>query len=198
MNWIDYHKYTPHNRFSTPNDEVASVTFIFVGHLTTNKGPDVLLRASKILKQNGIRFRVVICGQGPLYHDLEQDIQTFDLASEVELRGWITGELLISALWDAQVFVLPTHSEGMPNALLEAMAAGLPVISTRVSSIPEIVDVGVNGLLVQPGNAEELANAMQQMASSAKTRKIMGSNNLTYVRERHSIENAWQVVADLL
>lgn len=108
------------------------------------------------------------------------------------------GAALKQMLWDAQVFVLPTHSEGMPNALLEAMAAGLPVISPPVSSIPEIVTEGINGCLVEPGDAEALADAMRRMIDSADSLSAIGAANRARIRDQHSVDHAWRVIAGLL
>lgn len=199
MNWLDIERYS--SSATSPAsiiDNPSPVTFVFVGHLDANKAPDVLLQAAKILAERNVSFRLVLCGDGPLYTRLQQDILSFALSSQVELRGWVVGDDLVQTLWNADVFVLPTNSEGMPNALLEAMAAGLPVISTSVSSIPEIVINGENGFLVEPGNPLKLADVMEQMIEAPELRKHMRQNNLVAVRKNHSIDTAWRAVADIL
>lgn len=199
MNWIDYRKYERPERPAVPQDRADQPTkFVFVGHLTANKAPDVLLAAARLLKERGVPFHLVFCGQGPLYEQLQRDIQAFDLGAQVDLRGWVVGDALIQALWAADVFVLPTHSEGMPNALLEAMAAGLPAITTPVSSIPEIISEGENGLLVLPGDAVSLANAMEQLSRSPELRATMSANNRARIRQNHTIDESWVRIADLL
>lgn len=199
MNWIDAQKYVPAALPCASTTALPDVVkFIFVGHLSANKAPDVLLQAGRILKDRGIPFHLIFCGDGPLRTQLEQDVKKFELTSQVEMRGWVVGDELVQALWEANVFVLPTHSEGMPNALLEAMAAGLPVITTRVSSIPEIVTEGENGFLVQPGSALELADAMQRMMYDPENRARMAEANMKRIQQNHSIEMAWRAIASIL
>lgn len=199
MNWINDGNYAPSTKVSlSHSSDTHEITFIFVGHLTANKAPDVLLNAAKILKERGLPFRLVFCGQGPLYEKLQKDVFVLQLTTEVELRGWVVDDALINALWDADVFVLPTHSEGMPNALLEAMAAGLPVITTPVSSIPEIVTENENGLFVQPSDPIGLADAMEKMISSPQLREKMRKNNTVRIKEKHTVDNVWPLIADML
>lgn len=199
MNWINAISYLPPKKAVTADEAtISEFTFIFVGHLTMNKAPDVLLSAARILKERGLSFKVVICGHGPLFDELAQDIVKYQLSTAVQLCGWVIGEALLDMLWNADVFVLPSHSEGMPNALLEAMAAGLPVITTPVSSIPEIVTEFENGLFVQPGDIVSLTNAMEKMIVSSQLREDMSKNNIARVLRNHTVDSAWPIIAKLL
>jgi len=199
MNWVFADRYVkPAPTLDDPDDEAHVFTYIFVGHLTENKAPDVLIESAKLLRSRGINFRLVLCGNGPLYEQLQEAILKAQMLSVVELRGWVVGDELLKAMWNADVFVLPTYSEGMPNALLEAMAAGMPVISTPVSAIPEIVTEGENGLLVPPGNAVALADAMEKLFRQPELRQMMSQHNFERIRLNHTIDGVWRRIADLL
>jgi glycosyltransferase involved in cell wall biosynthesis len=94
-----------------------------------------------------------------------------------ELTGDVREERKTSLLQSASLFVLPSHNEGLPIALAEGMAAGLPVISTPVGGIPEIIRNGYNGFLVPPGDADALADKLFILASDPQLRHTMGSRN---------------------
>jgi glycosyltransferase involved in cell wall biosynthesis len=92
----------------------------------------------------------------------------------VTVRDWLNVQQRDQLLAESDVFVLPSYNEGLPMAMLEAMAWGLPPLCTPVGSIPEYVTSGVNGVMVQPGNVPELANAIQQLATDGAARVRMG------------------------
>ena len=134
-----------------------------VGRLSPEKGGvDVLVRAVELLRHDHPRARLVVVGDGPLRPDLEKLAD--DLGSDMVFTGTRTDiARLLSAM---DIFVLPSLMEAMPIALLEAMAMRLPVVATKVGGVPEIVDDGVNGLVVPPGDEAALHSALHLLVGN--------------------------------
>jgi len=116
-----------------------------------------------------------------------------DMTKHFEFLGIIEGEAKTKALTNADMFILPSYNEGLPIAMLEAMAAGLPVVSTRVGAIPEVIEEGVNGFLIEPGDFNTLADRVIKLAGDGRLRRSMGERNRMKARQ-YDINS----VADLL
>lgn len=143
---------------------------VMVANLTPIKGHSVLLEALSRLPSPPA-FSVV--GSGELLDDLQTEVLRRGLGESVEFHTGITDPT--SHLADAQFFVLSSPSEGLPNAVMEAMATGLPVVAFRVGGIPEIVEDGVSGILVNPGDVEGLTEAIGRVASDPAWRAAAGT-----------------------
>jgi len=128
-----------------------------VGRLEERKGHEHFLRAARAMlaAANGLRPQVVIVGDGPLRGRLARQAGELGVAESVRFTGAVEDVRVPLAAMD--VFVLPSRAEGMSNALLEAMAAGLPVVATAVGGTSEVLDAGRTGLLVPPDDASALA-----------------------------------------
>jgi glycosyltransferase involved in cell wall biosynthesis len=154
----------PYTRAGRAPDRLLSV-----GRLDPIKGFDVLLEALAQLKQRGVEFRCTIIGEGPERARLEARRDALGLGMEVAMPGPAPYAAVLAAMASATLMVLPCvvtpggNSDGIPNVLTEAMATGLPVVSTRVSGIPELVDDGHSGLLVAPGDATAFADAVEAL-----------------------------------
>jgi len=130
-----------------------------VGRLSPEKGVDLLLDACATLIRNGLAFSVVIAGDGPERASLEDRCRRLALASTVRFLGQISN---VDALYDhLDLLVLPSRSEGLPNTLLEAMRADVPVVATSVGAVPEVVGTSAAARLVAPGSAAVLAEAIE-------------------------------------
>jgi glycosyltransferase involved in cell wall biosynthesis len=106
--------------------------------------------------------------------------------AQLELPGWVAGEAKARLLAEAAIYVLPSHNENLPVSILEAMAAGLPVVSTRVGGIPDAVRHGTEGLLVTPGAREELAQALLRLLSDPALARKMGDSGRRRVASEFS------------
>jgi glycosyltransferase involved in cell wall biosynthesis len=154
--------------------------FLSIGRLVPTKGYAALIDAYRLLKEKGVAFRAVVVGQGPLRRALERRIRRAGLEDQVELRPAMSQEELHGLYARACAFVLPSEiagngdRDGIPNVILEAMAMGLPVVSTTVSGIPEAVQDRRTGLLVEPGDAKAVAHAMEILLRRPKLARIMG------------------------
>jgi glycosyltransferase involved in cell wall biosynthesis len=157
-------------------DARAGDLLVAVGRLDPIKGFDVLVEALALLAARGMRFRCRIIGEGPERGALAARIQRHGLADRVELCGAQAQEVVQAALHGAALFVLPCvvaadgNRDGIPVAMMEAMAAGAPVVSTRVSGIPELVGEG-EGVLVAPNDASALAEALAGLLADPARRE---------------------------
>ena len=150
---------------------------VTVGRLDPIKGFDVLVDALAALERQGRRVRCQVIGEGPLRSALQARIDRQRLSERVELIGARPQDELRAALCAATIFALPSliapsgDRDGIPVSLMEAMAAGAPVVSTRVSGIPELIEDEREGLLVSPGDSQALAAALARLLDDAALRR---------------------------
>jgi glycosyltransferase involved in cell wall biosynthesis len=148
----------------------SKVIVTFVGRLAPPKDLTMLLKAVKPLA--GIE--VLIVGDGELRKEVEKYILKNGLSKKVFLLG--EREDVPEILVNSDVFVLPSRWEGLPFTIIEAMMAGLPVIASKVGGVPELVDDGITGFLVPPGDYRSLAQAIQKLVDDKNLREVMGKN----------------------
>jgi glycosyltransferase involved in cell wall biosynthesis len=183
-----------------PNRDASSVPekpiVLSVGRLVEKKGFQDLLQALLIVKERGEPFHCTIYGDGPLWEQLERWVEDHGMAGEVRLMGDCTQQELISIYQKATLFVLtPVQTDdgdrdGIPNVLVEAMAVGLPVITTAVAGIPELVDNDQNGLLYQPHDVEGISSGIIELLRNAEKRRQFGDAGSKKVREQFDISQA--------
>jgi len=167
-----------------------------VGRLVEKKGFQDLLQALLIVKKSGENFQCAIYGDGPLGQQLREWIDEHDMAGEIQLNGDCTQQELVSIYQNATLFVLtPVQTEdgdrdGIPNVLVEAMAVGLPVITTAVSGIPELVENNRNGLLYSPHDVDGISSGIIELLRNAQKRRQLGSAASKKVREQFDIAQA--------
>ena len=143
-----------------------------VGVLRRQKALDVLIQAAAILRAEFPRLRVLMVGSGPEREPLEKLIVELDLSSTVSLLGYRTDVPELLPIFD--VAAASSDFEGSPLSILEYMEAGLPVVSTRVGGVPDLVEDGVTGLLVNPGDPAALAGALAELLGDRERRAEMG------------------------
>jgi len=175
---------------------------IAVGQLKERKGFRYLVEACRILLDRGYDMECRIIGEGPLRVDLEAQIHSLGLDNRVFLDGALPHEEVIEKYAAASLFVLPAilgadgDRDGIPNVILEAMAMELPVVSTHHSGIPEVVEDGVNGLLVSPADAPALASALAGLLDDPECRREMGKRGRKTVVEKFDPEKNIQQLLD--
>lgn len=158
--------------------------YVFVGWLVPEKGVLELLEAISLIRLEH-RFRLTFVGGGTLEKKIAERAKQYGWSDEIVIAGWKQPCEVIQILDEADVFVLPSHAEGFPNALLEAMARGLPAICTEVGGISDSLYHDINGFLIPPRNAMALADAMSRYlmdpslisSQSAETLKIVARNH---------------------
>lgn len=179
--------------------DINPPTILFIGRLVEKKGVGVLIEACSRLKKGGFAFQCVIVGEGPMQSELEKQAQQLNLAEDVIFTGGLD-QASLHAYWQtASVFVLPSviaannDRDGIPVALMEAMAIGLPVVSTTVSGIPELIDDQISGLLVPPGDSVELAAAITQILADKDYSRILARRARAKIEREYDIsQNALQ------
>ena len=191
-NWVDANRYSP----SSKNNSLTK--FMFMGWLEKFKGVQHLVEAADQLNQAGHKFKVDIYGGGRELQPLTELCSQLDLNQVVEFHGWVSGPAKLAALETANVSILPSYSEGMPNSVLEAMACGLAVISTPVGGVPALIQSQEQGILVEVGDAKGLAEAMLSLIQDPERIERMGIANREFVEKNHHIENVWPVMSRVL
>lgn len=142
---------------------------LFLGVLISRKGVHDLINAIVLLnetkKLNNIRF--VIAGTGDEEDALKKQVTDSGLNQFVKFLGWINGTDKYDVMLHSQIMVLPSYNEGLPISILEAISYGMPVISTPVGDIPSAIKDGINGYLVEPGNVQQIANAIEKLSTKS-------------------------------
>ncbi len=160
---------------------------ICVSKLRYQKGIDVLLQAWRLVHEQFPQAQLILVGDGPLQTQLERMAQALGIAGSVEFTGLQSD--IPAQFHRGGLAVLPSLWEGMPNAVLEAMACGLPCVATRVSGSEDIIQHGVNGLLVGPGDYQGMAQALLTLLRDPALAKKYGQAGRATIEKRYSFEN---------
>ncbi len=162
-------------------------TLVYAGRLSPEKGLLSLIQALGIVDKSAFEFQCLILGEGPTLEAITQEIERTDLKNKI----FLTGNRSDIRAWlpHCDIFVLPSIWEGASMALLEAMAAGLPIVATATGGTPELVEDGISGILVPPADPTALADALIQLLGSVELREKMGKAGYKLVNENFQIEN---------
>jgi colanic acid/amylovoran biosynthesis glycosyltransferase len=175
-----------------------------VGQLAERKGFAQLVTACGVMRDRGYRFECRIIGRGPQRPRLDGLIAALSLGDVVSLRGALSHESVVDHYRQATMVVLPCvrteqgDVDGIPNVLVEAMALGVPVVSSDLPAIRELVTHGVDGLLVPAGDSEALAAALCRLLDDPQLRRRLGGEGRHTVVERFDVEKNVQMLADTL
>ncbi len=154
--------------------EHADPHLLFLGLLGARKGVPELLQAFRFVHAALPAARLVLAGNGE-ERSIGQEIAALGLDGCVDVMGWVPEERKAAVFADADLLVLPSHREGLPLAVLEAMSFGLPVVATRVGGIPDVLTDGVEGFLVDEGDIEGLADRLTRLAADPELRSRLGA-----------------------
>jgi glycosyltransferase involved in cell wall biosynthesis len=166
------------------------------GRIVHQKGFDLAMRALGGLKDLSWEWR--IAGDGPQMDILKSLAKELGIEERVIFLGWQSREQLIECYRQANIFLFPSRHEGMPNAMLEAMASGLPLVASCIAGNEELVVDGKTGYLVRSEDIEALQEALKRLLSDATLREQMGRASRQYVEENYSWESTAQQYAMLL
>jgi glycosyltransferase involved in cell wall biosynthesis len=192
--WIDT---TPYAGLTAPT-EASPVVVLFMGWIVRNKGIFDLVEAVRRFRDDLHAARFVICGGGPELETLQQWIADLQLSSSFDFRGWVFGAEKFLVLQQATIFVLPSYREGVPNALLEAMAAGRAVVATRVGGIPDLIIDESMGRLVEAGDPEALGKALVELCHNPALRYALGAKAHEHILAHHDINQISYQFLDIL
>jgi glycosyltransferase involved in cell wall biosynthesis len=178
-------------------DDDRPVRILNVGRLTPVKGQALLVEALAQLRADGVEAALTIVGEGPARAEIESAARRLGVAEHVSLLGAV-GQGEIRALYEeASIFCLSSFAEGVPVVLMEAMAMEIPVVAPAIMGIPELVESGVSGVLVRPGRADQMADAVRDLARSPEARAKLGRAARRTVLDEFEIDRSAEQLAAL-
>jgi glycosyltransferase involved in cell wall biosynthesis len=189
---LDFSRFPSFEKNTSSNGE-KPVVILSVGRLVEKKGTDVLLEALARLPKE-LRWRLVHVGGGPLKDKLNRLARSLGIAERIEWRGARTQIELLAEYRAADLFVLASRvarngdRDGLPNVLAEAQSQALACVASRVSGIPELIEDGVTGVLVEPEAPKELARAIEKLIREPLRRSALGEAGWRRVREKFGLE----------
>lgn len=162
---VDTDVFHPAERSGDPVPAGGPVRLLFVGDLVPPKGVDELVTAVLAARAGGAALTLDLVGDGPLRAPLESRVAAAGTGAAVRFHGTVPRAAVADRLRAADCLVLPSHNEGTPVSVMEALTCGVPVLATRVGGIPDLVRDGVDGLLVPPGAPDALAAALRRLCT---------------------------------
>jgi glycosyltransferase involved in cell wall biosynthesis len=191
-NGIDYFPYA--KRLRARSDPSLPLRLVYMGRLAKEKGLYELLEGLRLARDEGSKAELVIAGTGPEQEALRRFVHDAGLDATVSFAGPVLGANKSALFADSDVFVLASYAEGMPYALLESMAAGVPAIVTRVGAIPDVVEEGIHGLFVPLQDATAIAQAIARLANERDLLAQMGAACRKQIARNYTAE---RVAGDL-
>jgi len=164
---------------------------VFVGWVTRQKGVFEALEVLERVRGLHLPATLTVIGGGRDLDTFRAAVQARGLSRAVSAPGWVSGQEVQRILRVSDVFLFPSHFEGLPNAVIEAMAAGLPVVATRVGGVPDLIHHGDNGFLVDVGDVERMTALVGELLAHPDRAWEMGLRARQTVTERCDIERVW-------
>lgn len=174
------------------NKEQTETYVLYTGILRARKGLFDLIKCAEYVCKVYSDVKFVVCGRGPFLLKLEKEIQKMDLQRKIVLLGYVKRSKLIQIYQNATIHVVPSHYEGLPTTLLEAMSCGLPVVATDIGGNNEVISFGENGFLVPPKSPEDMAKVIIRLLDDASLREKIGGAARKTIEEHYT----WDKVAD--
>ena len=171
-----------------PGAPQGALRLIYIGRLSRQKGLDEALAGLSLARAEGIEANLVIAGSGPDEAFLRGRVEALGLGPAVRFAGAVFGAEKMALLAEADVLLFPTYAEGLPYALLECMAAGIPAITTRVGAIPDVLISGLHGIFVPPRTVHPIAQAIGELARNRTLLAQMSAACRVRVATRYSLQ----------
>jgi glycosyltransferase involved in cell wall biosynthesis len=169
------------------SNSATAAEVLFVGRLLHGKGLSLLFEAVAELRRRRLDVTLSVVGDGPARAEVEAAVRARRLTEHVRLLGSVGQDELLAKYAGADVFCLPSFAEGIPVVAMEAMAMELPVVTTRIMGIPELVEDGATGLLVPPGRVDALTDALDRLIRAPEERTRMGVAGREKVRADYDV-----------
>ncbi len=178
---VDVNKYSP--KYS------GGGYILFGGRLAPEKGIHLLIRAYSTLNNIAqAKFKLVICGSGPLEKELKDLSSSFGIQDRVFFISWLPNPEFIKKVAESAIFVMPSMYEGMPVAILEAMASGKPIIASNVPGPQDLITHGQNGYLFEKGNIVQLKEFLELLIGNSDLREELGKQARETIEEKYTFE----------
>ena len=185
-NGIDNNVFKPIEKKSGDN------YILFTGRLSYRKGLFDLIECGKYICKKYPNISFILVGKGPLLDELRKRVNELGMTKQFKFVGFVNREELITLYQNATIYVLPSHYEGLPTVLLEAMSCGLPVIATAVSGNLDVISHGKNGILIPPKAPEKMAEAISLLLENAELKKHLGENARKTIEENFT----WDIISN--
>jgi glycosyltransferase involved in cell wall biosynthesis len=186
-NAVDINEFSP--------GQTNGKSLLYIGRFVHNNGIQDLLAALPLILDSHSDAEVHLVGSGPLEEDVQKSIQSSGLSGSVTTYDYVDD---ISEMYDlASVFCRPSYSEGLPLTMLEAMASGVPPVVTGISGVPEVVTDHETGVLLEPGNPDEVAQAVIELFDDTDLRKRLSKNARKYMTENLTWEQRTERIMEV-
>lgn len=163
---------------------------VCIGRLCEQKGQVLIVEALNLLKNKNIDFHLTLVGDGEMRADIEEKINQYKLNEQVSITGWMSSDRVKEEILKAKFTILPSFAEGLPVVIMESMSLEVPVISTFIAGIPELIKHEENGWLVAAGDVTGLATALENaLKMDSKQIALLGRKARISAIERHNIDN---------
>jgi glycosyltransferase involved in cell wall biosynthesis len=179
-------------------DATGEPRILCVGRLVQRKGQSLLVEACAALLERGVPVQLTLVGDGPTRADLEAQARRIGVGDRVHFAGAVGHDAVLPMLRSADIFCLPSFSEGVPVVLMEAMAHSIPVVTTQIMGIPELVENERTGLLVAPGRADVLVDALARLLRDPELRERLGARGRDKVLAEYDVNASALQLRDLL
>jgi glycosyltransferase involved in cell wall biosynthesis len=191
---VDVQRFAP-----VPHPQVnTSCQLLCVGRLCSAKGQAILLEAMAKLQQQKVAVHLTLVGMGPDMSSLKAYAEQLGVSEQVTFTGAVDQDHILGFYQRADIFVLPSFAEGLPVVLMEAMAMQIPCITTAITGVPELIDNGVDGLLVAASDVEGLTGAIAKLASDSSLRTQLGEAARRKVVAQYDLQHNTERLFDCL
>jgi len=177
------------NKNQSKLDFGNSSIILYLGGIGYEKGTFDLLNVAEILKAKRYDFKILLIGpemESGIMDTIKEIVRNKSLKDNVKIYKYVEYDRVPTFYNSADIFILPSYTEGFPMCILEAMASGLPIVSTNVGAIPEVIKEGKNGFLAEPGDIKEIIDKIEILLNDKNLREEIGHNNIEKVRENFS------------
>lgn len=161
--------------FSPSSGTTDGNQLLYTGRLAPEKGLPDLFEAVHTVTKSGYDLRLIITGKGEYEDVLREEAKRLNIENQVDFAGFVSREKLIDLYEMADIYVFPTYYEGLPTSILEAMAAGLPIVSTTAHGVTDLLDHEETGLLSSPGESDQFASNIRRLMDDSQLRQQLGS-----------------------
>lgn len=187
-NWIDAKKYFANRSCYNNKFTNDTLNILFLGWVTPNKGIFEVIEAAESLRAKNIKF--IVAGDGDAWNQATELVKVKKLTSLFNFVGWVNEKNKLQLLQKTDIYIMPSHREGYPNALMEAMASSLPCIATNVGAIPDLIQDNYNGLLFSPKNVQQFVECLNQLIDNPTKRTKIGQRAKQRIKCNNTIDAA--------
>jgi colanic acid/amylovoran biosynthesis glycosyltransferase len=185
------------DEFKAVEKKSIGSNILCVGRLCPSKGQIILLEAIKLMKERGQNFKLTLIGGGENLELIKRKVEEYKLSNEVVVTGPVGHDRVREELANTDVFVLPSFAEGIPVALMEAMAMKIPVITTCITGIPELIDNRVDGFLTEPSNINQLADTISEVIENYDSIGELRNRAAEKVKNKYDVEKNTRGLAEI-